>query len=88
MEINELLPETGDICTSWNAVRIVFRHAGKRDAPQAIRTELTKLAPPLCLDRRPLGRLDLQWNEVQNKPKHIRALSEVLVRLYASMVPR
>jgi DGQHR domain-containing protein len=67
--------------------KIFARRAGKLDIPRAIKTDLIKLAPHCAWTEGRWDVIDLQWNEIQNNPKHIRALSDVLVRLYASMVP-
>ena len=64
------------------------RHAGKRDTLHAIKTDLTRFAPCCAWTAGRWDMIDLHWNEIQNNPKHIRALSDVLVRLYATTVPR
>lgn len=68
--------------------KVVARHAGKRDEKQLIRSDLTKLAPHCAWTQGAWEFLDTPWNEIQNTSKHIRALSDALVRLYANSVPR
>jgi DGQHR domain-containing protein len=68
--------------------KVLARHAGKRNEQQAIKSDLTKLAPRCAWTSGTWDVLGLQWNEIQNTPKHIRALSDTLVRLYSSTVPR
>ena len=68
--------------------KVLARHAGKRDAQQSIKADLTKLARHCAWTEGSWDVINLEWNEIQNNPKHIRALSDVLVRLYASAVPR
>jgi DGQHR domain-containing protein len=68
--------------------KVLARHIGKRDEKQAIKADLTKLASHCAWTEGCWDVLDVEWNEIQNNPKHIRALSDTLVRLYASAVPR
>ena len=68
--------------------KVLARHTGKRDVKEAVKADLTKLAPHCAWTAGEWEVLNLQWNEIQNNPKHIRALSDVLVRLYASAVRR
>lgn len=51
-------------------------------APQLVRAELARIKP-LChwTDGR-WEEIDLDWNEVQNTPQHLRLLSNVLLRAY------
>jgi DGQHR domain-containing protein len=64
--------------------RMLARHAGKSEESQAIRTDLRKMAPHCCWTEGTWDTMGLEWNEVQNTPKHIRTLADTLVRLYAS----
>jgi DGQHR domain-containing protein len=68
--------------------KVLARHAGKRNERQAIKSDLTKLAPHCAWTDGRWDVLDIEWNEIQNTSKHIRVLSDTLVRLYASTVPR
>jgi DGQHR domain-containing protein len=68
--------------------KVLARHAGKRGEHQSIKADLAKLAPHCAWTEGSWEVINLEWNEIQNNPKHIRALSDVLVRLYASAVPR
>ena len=58
------------------------RNLARQSAPEA------RLAPCCAWTAGRWDMIDLHWNEIQNNPKHIRALSNVLVRLYTSTVPR
>jgi DGQHR domain-containing protein len=68
--------------------KVSARHAGKRDEKQAIRSDLAKLAPHCAWTEGSWDVLDLEWNSIENTSKHIRALSDALVRLYATAAPR
>ena len=68
--------------------RMLARHAGKSDEAQAVKNDLQKLAPNCCWTEGTWEAIGLDWNEVQNTPKHIRTLADTLVRLYASRVSR
>ena len=68
--------------------KVLARHIGKRGEKQSIKADLTQLAPHCAWTEGSWDVLNIEWNEIQNNPKHIRALSDVLVRLYASAVPR
>ena len=68
--------------------KVLARHTGKRGEKQSIKADLIKLAPHCAWTEGSWDVLNIEWNEIQNNPKHIRALSDVLVRLYASAVPR
>jgi len=68
--------------------KVLARHTGKRAEKQSIKSDLEKLAPHCAWTEGSWEILNIDWNEIQNNPKHIRALSDVLVRLYASAVPR
>jgi DGQHR domain-containing protein len=68
--------------------KVLARHAGKRESQQSVKADLAKLASHCAWTEGSWDVINLHWNEIQNNPKHIRALSDVLVRLYASVVPR
>jgi DGQHR domain-containing protein len=68
--------------------KVLARHAGKRNEKLAIKSDLKKLAPHCAWTEGTWEVLGLEWNEIQSTSKHIRALSDTLVRLYASTVPR
>lgn len=68
--------------------RISARHAGKPDEAQAVKADLQKLAPHCCWTEGTWEGLGLEWNDIQNTPRHIRALADTLVRLYANRIPR
>jgi DGQHR domain-containing protein len=64
--------------------RMLARHAGKSDEALAIKTDLQKIAPHCRWTEGTWESMGLEWNEVQNTPKHIRTLADALIRLYAS----
>jgi hypothetical protein len=64
--------------------RMLARHAGKSDESHAIKADLQKIAPHCCWTEGTWETMGLEWNEVQNTPKHIRTLADTLIRLYAS----
>jgi DGQHR domain-containing protein len=68
--------------------RMFARHGGKPDEAQAIKSDLLKLAPSCRWTEGTWDAMGLAWNEVQNTPKHIRALSDTLVRLYSTRTSR
>ncbi len=68
--------------------RMYARHAGKSDEGNLVKADLQKLAPACCWTDGTWETIGLDWNEIQNTPKHIRALSDTLVRLYAVRVSR
>jgi DGQHR domain-containing protein len=68
--------------------RMFARHAGKNDESHAIKADLQKMAPHCCWTEGTWDSMGLEWNEVQNTPKHIRTLADALVRLYASASSR
>lgn len=68
--------------------KVVSRHSGKRDEKQLIRSDLQRLAPHCAWTRGSWEFLGVEWNEIENTSKDIRNLSDTLVRLYATAVPR
>jgi hypothetical protein len=68
--------------------RMLARHVGKPDEAQAIKADLQRLAPSCRWTDGTWDTMGLAWNEVQNTPKHIRALSDTLVRLYSARSSR
>jgi DGQHR domain-containing protein len=64
--------------------RMLARHAGKHDEARAIKADLQKIAPHCCWIEGTWENMGIEWNEVQNTPKHIRTLADTLIRLYAS----
>jgi DGQHR domain-containing protein len=68
--------------------RMLARHAGKPDEAAAIKADLLRLAPSCRWTEGTWETMGLAWNEVQNTPKHIRALSDTLVRLYSARSSR
>jgi DGQHR domain-containing protein len=83
--------------TFWRAVKDEFPEAwgkpptksrlmhsrlhGQSDSRNEIQTALRRLRPHCHWTAGRWDGLGLQWNEVQNVPKHIRGLSDLLVRL-------
>jgi DGQHR domain-containing protein len=68
--------------------RMMARHGSGANARVGIRAELHKIADDCCWTEGTWESMGLDWNEVQNTPKHIRVLSDALVRLYASSISR
>jgi DGQHR domain-containing protein len=68
--------------------RILARHAGKNDESHAIKVDLQKIAPHCRWTEGTWEPAGLEWNEIQNTPKHIRTLADTLIRIYASAVAR
>ncbi len=68
--------------------KVFARHAGTKGEVQAIKSDLRKLAPFCAWTEGSWEGSNLEWNEIQNTPKHIRALSDSLVRLYVTRIPR
>jgi DGQHR domain-containing protein len=64
--------------------RMLARHAGKSDESHAIKADLQRIASHCCWTGGTWETMGLEWNEVQNTPKHIRTLADTLIRLYAS----
>jgi DGQHR domain-containing protein len=64
--------------------RVLARHAGKSDETQAIKSDLQRIAPRCCWTEGTWEHSGLDWNEVQNTPKHIRTLADTLIRLYST----
>jgi DGQHR domain-containing protein len=68
--------------------RIYARHSGKTDEYRAIKSDLQKMARYCRWTDGEWDDLGLAWNEIQNTPKHIRGLSDALVRIHNTRVPR
>jgi DGQHR domain-containing protein len=68
--------------------RVYARHSGKPDEYQAIKQDLEKMSRFCHWTDGEWEGLGLAWNEVQNTPRHIRNLSDTLVRIHATRVPR
>ena len=64
--------------------RIYARHSGKSDEAHAVKMELQRIAPYCHWTEGTWEGIGLEWNEIQNTPKHIKILAETLVRLYAN----
>jgi hypothetical protein len=64
--------------------RMLARHGGKNNEAHAIKADLQKIAPHCCWTEGTWETMGIEWNEVQNTPKHIRSLADTLIRLYAS----
>lgn len=61
--------------------RIMTRLQGHGDAKREIQQSLHRLKPHCCWTEGAWEGLNIRWNEVQNVTKHIRGLSDLLVRL-------
>jgi DGQHR domain-containing protein len=68
--------------------RVYTRHSGKANEYQAIKHDLQKMAPHCHWTEGEWEGLGLEWNEIQNTPKHIRSLSDTLVRIHTTRAPR
>jgi DGQHR domain-containing protein len=64
--------------------KMIARHGGRHDEEKAIRTDLQRMAPECHWTEGVWEGLNLEWNEIQNTPKHIRGLADTLVRLYSA----
>ena len=61
--------------------RIVPRVHRSADMQREIRAALSRLGPHCCWTEGTWEGLGLAWNDVQNTPRHIKALAELLVQL-------
>ena len=61
--------------------RIVPRAMMSKDPRLEIRRSLEQIAPKCCWTEETWDDLDIGWREIQNVPRHIKALSEQLLRL-------
>jgi DGQHR domain-containing protein len=68
--------------------KIYARHAGTKWEDEAVAADLQRIAPCCAWISGTWEHSGLDWNEVQNTPKHIRTLADALVRIYATRVPR
>lgn len=68
--------------------RMYARHSGKPDEAAAVKADLTKIAPFCAWTEGEWDHLGMSWNDIQNTPKHIRGLSDALVRIYSVKAPR
>ena len=64
--------------------KILTRHHGKPNEDRAVRDDLKKMAPSCHWTEGTWEELGLDWNEIQNVPRHIRGLAETLVRIHAA----
>jgi len=64
----------------------VMAHVDLRsaDPSSAAAKELARIAPLCCWTEGVWPEIGLPWNEVQNTPRHISALSNYLVRTYVA----
>ena len=68
--------------------RMYARHAGKADEFHSIRHDLGLMAPHCHWTEGEWEGLGLSWNEIQQTPRHVRSLTDALVRIYTTRVPR
>jgi DGQHR domain-containing protein len=68
--------------------RIYARHAGKKNAYPAIREDLEKMSRACRWTEGEWEGLGVAWNEIENTHKHIRSLSDTLVRIYVARAAR
>jgi len=64
--------------------KMLSRYEANPNRWRAVRDDLKRIAPHCHWTRGTWDELRLDWNEVQNLQQHIRGLSDVLVRLYAT----
>jgi DGQHR domain-containing protein len=68
--------------------RIYGRHVGAPNETQAVRADLVRIAPYCCWVKGTWENLNLAWNEIQNTPRHIKQLTDTLVRLHSMRASR
>ena len=69
--------------------RIVPRAMTSKDPRKEIRRSLEQIAPKCCWTEGTWDDLGVGWREIQNVPRHVKALSEQLLRLdYAAIQER
>lgn len=68
--------------------RVYTRHSGKPDESQAIKRDLQRMAPYCRWTEGTWDSIGFEWNEIQNTNKHIRSLSDALVRIHNTRVQR
>lgn len=68
--------------------RIMTRLHGHGDPKREIQQSLHRLKPHCCWTEGTWQGLNIKWNEVQNVTKHVRGLSDLLVRLDFSLSQR
>lgn len=68
--------------------RVYARHAGKANEYEAIKQDLQKMAPYCHWTDGEWDGLGLEWNQIQNTPKHIRGLADALIRIHTVRASR
>jgi DGQHR domain-containing protein len=68
--------------------RVYARHAGKANEYEAIKHDLEKMAPYCRWTDGEWDSLGLEWNQIQNTPKHIRSLADALIRIHTTRASR
>jgi DGQHR domain-containing protein len=68
--------------------RIFARHSGKSNEYAAIKQDLAKMAPYCHWTEGQWDSLGLEWNQIQNTPKHIRSLADALIRIHTTRTSR
>lgn len=61
--------------------RIMTRAQSTSDPKQAVRAALERIAPACCWTEGTWDDIGLAWNEIQTLSKHVKALSEQLIKL-------
>lgn len=87
-EESRLMHSAGIEAMGFLMDKMMARHGGREDEERAIRTDLQRMAPRCHWTTGSWEGLNLNWNEIQNNPKHIRSLADTLVRLYSATVVR
>ncbi len=68
--------------------RVFARHSGKPNEYAAIKQDLAKMAPYCHWTSGEWDSLGLEWNQIQNTPKHIRSLADALIRIHTTRTSR
>jgi DGQHR domain-containing protein len=68
--------------------RVFARHSGKSNEYAAIKHDLAKMAPYCHWTEGEWDGLGLEWNQIQNTPKHIRSLADALIRIHTTRTAR
>jgi DGQHR domain-containing protein len=68
--------------------RVFARHSGKSNEHAAIKQDLAKMAPYCHWTEGEWDGLGLEWNHIQNTPRHIRSLADTLIRIHTTRTSR
>ena len=65
--------------------RLLDRCGAQTDAVKTIRSALSRMAPHCCWTAGEWPDIGLAWNEIQNVPRHVRLLTDQLLRIDAAV---